>query len=347
MAVHLSIGRIRSGSLAVSLVVLVGLAAVAGAVHFLIQPSPEAATAPGPRSAADGRRAAGSRSDGQVETKARDDTELAGPYERAPDADRTAKASAVDAGSAEGASENRAEPAAPQAVASEPLDRIRIDRTHIVGSIDPVNPVYTYEVEQIGVDGIADGDSHQPRSALVPQGQVAVVRRVVEPRDLVAPPTLVAPRNLVEPGSRLKNMAPIPVRAPRRANAGTTARSARTLFERGAEIKLKRDAKVYITTRNIPENDRLLKAYSVDKAAKSSGNAAPGLLGIATQAYRTQGAARTANKTYSLADAMRDALWRKKTAAKLKTLMTARNTCLEDASDSGRSKPSIGLGNTC
>ena len=34
------------------------------------------------------------------------------------------------------------------------LDRIRIDRTHIVGSIDPVNPVYTYKVEQIqAVDG--------------------------------------------------------------------------------------------------------------------------------------------------------------------------------------------------
>ncbi|MEE9209086.1 MAG: hypothetical protein V3U23_01440, partial [Kiloniellales bacterium] len=42
-----------------------------------------------------------------------------------------------------------------------------IDRTHIVGSIDPVNPVYTHKVEQIhAVDGIADGDSHQPRSAL-------------------------------------------------------------------------------------------------------------------------------------------------------------------------------------
>ncbi len=47
------------------------------------------------------------------------------------------------------------------------LDRIRFDRTHIVGSIDPVNPVYIYKVEQIhAVDGIAHGDSHQPRSAL-------------------------------------------------------------------------------------------------------------------------------------------------------------------------------------
>ncbi len=32
---------------------------------------------------------------------------------------------------------------------ARPLDRIGIDRTHIVGSIDPVNPVYTYKVEQI------------------------------------------------------------------------------------------------------------------------------------------------------------------------------------------------------
>ena len=54
----------------------------------------------------------------------------------------------------------------------------------------------------------------------------------------------------------------------------------------------------------------------------------------------------TANQAYSLADAMRDAVWRKKTAAKLKTLMTARNTCTE-VEDSGVSKPSIGLGHTC
>ena len=36
-----------------------------------------------------------------------------------------------------------------------------------MGPIDPVNPVYIYKVEQIhAVDGIADGDSNQPRSAL-------------------------------------------------------------------------------------------------------------------------------------------------------------------------------------
>ncbi len=57
-------------------------------------------------------------------------------------------------------------PAVPPLAAS-PLDRIRIDRTHIVGSIDPVNPVYICKVEQIhAADGIADGDSHQPRTVL-------------------------------------------------------------------------------------------------------------------------------------------------------------------------------------
>ena len=55
------------------------------------------------------------------------------------------------------------------------LDRIRIDRTHIAGSINPVNPVYIYKAEQIhAVDGIADGDPNQPRSALA--GSYAGIR---------------------------------------------------------------------------------------------------------------------------------------------------------------------------
>ena len=40
------------------------------------------------------------------------------------------------------------------------LDRIRIDRADIVGSIDPMNPAYINKVGQIGVDGIADGSPH-------------------------------------------------------------------------------------------------------------------------------------------------------------------------------------------
>ncbi len=129
------------------------------------------------------------------------------------------------------------------------------------------------------------------------------------------------------------------------AIAAAAARDARTLFERGAEIRVKRDAKVYITPRNIPKNDRFLKAYSADRAA--GGSSAPGLLGIATQAYRTQASAGTANKAYSLADAMRDAVWRKNTAAKLKSLMSTQRACAEGADDTSRGAPSIGLGAIC
>ncbi len=124
----------------------------------------------------------------------------------------------------------------------------------------------------------------------------------------------------------------------------TTAasRDAKALFQKGKEIKIKRDANVYITPGNIPKNDRFLKAYSADQAAK--GSSAPGLLGIASQTYRTQASAGTANKAYSLADAMRDAVWRKKTAAKLKSLMSTQRACAEGADGTA---PSIGLGAIC
>ncbi len=120
------------------------------------------------------------------------------------------------------------------------------------------------------------------------------------------------------------------------------ARDAKALFQKGKEIKIKRDANVYITPGNIPKNDRFLKAYSADQAAK--GSAAPGLLGIASQTYRTQASAGTANKAYSLADAMRDAVWRKKTAAKLKSLMSTQRACAGGADGTA---PSIGLVAAC
>ena len=49
---------------------------------------------------------------------------------------------------------------------------------------------------------------------------------------------------------------------------GAAAHNAKALFEPGAKIKIKRDANVYITPENIPNSDRLLKAYSADQAAK-------------------------------------------------------------------------------
>ncbi len=134
-----------------------------------------------------------------------------------------------------------------------------------------------------------------------------------------------------------------PAATPQAVKAG--ARDAGALFERGGEIKVKGDPSVYIAPRNIPKNDRFLKAYSVDKAAK--GASTPGLLGIASQAYRGRGAAGTANRSYTLADAMRDAVWRKQTAAKLKSLISTQHACAEGAGDTSRSAPSIGLGANC
>ena len=123
------------------------------------------------------------------------------------------------------------------------------------------------------------------------------------------------------------------------------ARDARTLFGRAGEIKVKRDAKVYITPQNIPKNYPLLKVYSADKATE--GTSAPGLFRIATQAYRSQASGDTTKKAYSLADAMRDAVWRKKTSAMLKSLMSTQRSCAEGADDTSRGALSIGLGAIC
>ncbi len=158
-----------------------------------------------------------------------------------------------------------------------------------------------------------------------------------------------APQGLAELNSPPRNVAPIPTRAPRATDAGSRASRIATLFERGVEIKVKQGASVYPTPRNIPKNDRFLKTYDADNAARNGANAAPGLLGIAAQTYRTQGGAGAAeNKTYSLADAMHDAVWRKNTAAKLKILMSQRRPlCANDAENSATSTPSIGLRTTC
>ncbi len=161
-------------------------------------------------------------------------------------------------------------------------------------------------------------------------------------------------------------MAPMPTRAPRAATAGSIAlrsaaqnaakASARaaSLFKNGAEIKIKKDANLYITSRNIPENDRLLEAYNADQrnggrvqTQAGEATAVPGLLGIANQAHRARDLNGQNAQTYSLADAMRDAIWRKNTAARLTSLTTAQNACAEGAGGTAESAPSIGLYASC
>ena len=86
------------------------------------------------------------------------------------------------------------------------------------------------------------------------------------------------------------------------------------------------DANVYLAPQAAGD-DQVLGTYSVDTApqAKAHGVAVPGLLGIAAQAYRAQAANALSDdgeapQAYSLADAMRDAIWRKQTAQRLRDL---------------------------
>lgn len=86
------------------------------------------------------------------------------------------------------------------------------------------------------------------------------------------------------------------------------------------------DANVYLAPQAAGD-DALLRNYSASVApqAKAQGVAVPGLLGIAAQAYRARasngaGANGQAPQAYSLADAMRDAIWRKQTARRLREL---------------------------
>ncbi len=124
------------------------------------------------------------------------------------------------------------------------------------------------------------------------------------------------------------------------------AQAAAQAGTRGAKFKIKKDADVYITARNIPENDRLLGAYTADRIRTKAGAAAavPGLLGIANQTYRAQDPNGRNAQTYSLADAMRDVIWRRNTAARLESLTASQSACADGTA--GRA-PSIGLIASC
>lgn len=141
------------------------------------------------------------------------------------------------------------------------------------------------------------------------------------------------------------------------------ASRASSLFEGGADINVKKDAKVYITSPNIPDNDRLLEAYNAGRpnggrVQTDAGEAiaAPGLLGLAREALRSQDPGGQNDPAYSLTDAMRDAIWRKQTAARLEALTTANTLrspstafggCAEGADDRAKSALWTGLGARC
>ena len=66
----------------------------------------------------------------------------------------------------------------------------------------------------------------------------------------------------------------------------------------------------------------------------------PGPLGIANLAQRGLEPDGQNDQAYSLADAMRDAIWRKNTAARLKSLTTSQSACADGTT---KKIPWIGL----
>jgi hypothetical protein len=330
MAVHLSIGRIPS----ILLLALLGPAVVAVTASYMSRPEPE--TAPAAQVTA-----AVPRVTPPAETK----------FTEIP----LAAVAEIEAALApEGEDEIALQVDAEDEGVLEPAFE-----TVIVIATEPEAAPSAEAIQTAPAKPVANAGWSEPRPTEAPvaapvaapaasQGRVTIARLVVEPQKSPAP------RESVVSYQRPKNMAPIPRRAPRAPGAtaagSNTARSAATLFKNGTEIKIQKDASVYITARNVPENDRLLEAYSAEqpnggRVQTRLGEAAavPGLLGIAAQAHRTQSGSH-GGPAYSLADAMRDAIWRKNTAARLKSLTTAQNACAGGAAGNA---PSIGLAIRC
>ncbi len=311
MAVYLTIGRVPS----ILLLALLGLAVVAGTASYLSRPEPETGPAAQITATVPLMTPRAETMPGAFPPAIVSETEAALAPEAAPDIDAVQTALAKPAANADQSGSRptvapAVAPAAPPAAAP---------------SAAPVAP---------------------PAEAA--QGQVTVARLAVEPQ--VSPARHDPAASMLRP----RDMAPMPKRSPRAATARTgAARKVATLFQSGTQIRVKNDASVYITARNIPENDRLLKAYSVERpnggqvqTRSGEAKAVPGLLGIAAQTLRMQGGGQDA-LAYSLADAMRDAIWRKNTAARLKSLTTAQNACAVGAGDIARNAPSIGFASRC
>lgn len=115
---------------------------------------------------------------------------------------------------------------------------------------------------------------------------------------------------------------PLPKPAAQQARAAAQDDSLRSLSYLSV-----RDAKVYLAPQAAGD-DALLRSYSTEATqAQADRRAVPGLLGIAAQAYRAKAvdlaggaAGATPQQAYTLADAMRDAIWRKQTARRLRDL---------------------------
>ncbi len=353
MAVHLSIGR----KLSRASIAVLGWTLVIGSASYMIASDPEIGTAPKPRAAAVAPEPA------STENRATEVAATARPAEF-PEPATTLPAAVVEAAwppSPPGPAMVVGSPvvlpgqagilngAALQTPSAETPATGRAAQTLETTQA----PETTQTTQTLGTTAAEAGSPDQAHgngiAARAPQP--AATQSAALQAGITAARPIAEPKDLAGPVPRPEYMSPIPARAPRPAGAGAIAVDTRKLFQRGVEIKIRRDAEVYITARNIPKNDSLLEAYSADQpnggrvqTNVGEATAVPGLLGIAAQAQRAQDPSGQNGRVYSLADAMRDAIWRKKTAARLKSLTTAQNSCAGGAT---KNAPTIGLLSAC
>ncbi len=156
--------------------------------------------------------------------------------------------------------------------------------------------------------------------------------------------------HLPEQGTRHSASSTTPVRTAEGPTHAAKAVPGNSVAVEAAEAAAERGAKVLVAPEYILQNDKLLKAYAIKAApnAKANGVSLPGLLDIAREAHRNQIHAGP-DEASSLADAMRHAVWRKRTAAKLESMFTPHGSgCVTAPAEieSSTSK-SVGLGADC
>ncbi len=132
--------------------------------------------------------------------------------------------------------------------------------------------------------------------------------------------------------------------------AAQAAPRASVPFESGAKFTVQKDAEFYIISHNIPEIFCVLEGCNAGRpnhgrVQTKIGVAigVPGLLDIARQALRSQSGGAPDDQAYMLTDAMRDAIWRNETAARLWAQATPDDSCAADSGKRDRSALATGL----
>ena len=169
-----------------------------------------------------------------------------------------------------------------------------------------------------------------------------------------ASPTAAGPQAAESAGqatSRISNRATESAAAQHSSRPGAQVTlPASAQFKSSAKFTVQKDAEFYIISRNIPENFRVLEDFNAGRPNQGRVQTkigvaigVAGLLDIMRQVLRAQNGGVPAGQAYMLTDAMRDAIWRKETAARLWVQATPEDSCDAISGERDRSALATGL----